>query len=357
MEFAAFDHVEWLAKAWEHGAPKHDLGSSAFAAPWTGRLDLPMVEKDLSWMDLSPETPLRAALAKRWDMPKDQIIVTAGTSGANLAVLMTYIRPGCNVVCERPYYAPLPILAKGLGAEVRYVDRDPASGWRLNPSSVAEQVDENTALIVLTSPDNPTGAVTSQEDFTALGTIAQNVGARVLVDQIYRELTDHPIAAKAHAACITTSGFNKCWGAPGLRTGWLAASEDDAERIMPVHRLAVLTAPEAGARVAQWLIEQENEARTLMEDCLNTSQPIIQNWAKEHGYALETVGMTAFVDMGQDSQTLAKAALAAGVLVIPGDGFGWPGRVRIGLGIDAKRLKDGLEALAGVNSRRPAQTF
>ncbi len=357
MEFPAFDHVEWLARAWKHGAPKHNLGSSAFVAPWAGRLDgLELEAKDLAWIDLDPATELRAALAQRWNRADDELIVTSGTTGANLATLLTFLGPGCNVVCERPYYAPLPHLARGLGAEVRFVDRDPGQNWRLDPADVAKATDSNTALVLLTSPNNPTGAAASAEDLEALGAIAANVGARVLVDQVYRELTDHVIAADQHDACITTSGFNKCWGAPGIRTGWLAATAPDTDRIMQVHRLASLSNPVVGSRIGLHLLAREAEARELLDQRLAATHAIYQTWCEDTGRDAGPIGLTAFPAMHEATE-IAIQAIQNGVLVIPGEGFGTPGHVRISLGIKPGPLREGLAALDRVVSSLPAQTF
>lgn len=359
MEFGRFEHADWLARAWQDGPPRHDLGASGLRTDWTGRLPQRLEPSDVSGLDLHARIPFRDALAARWGLAPERLRVTAGTTGANTAVLLAFLRPGCNVVCERPYYAPLPHLARGLGAQVRFVDRDPDDRWRLDPAAVAQRMDDATALVLLASPNNPTGAAATEADLRALGDAAASVGTRVLVDQVYRELTDHPVAARVHDACLTTAGLNKCWGAPGLRVGWVAGSEADVERVGRVDLLALLAQAPLGTRLGQAMLEREAEARAALEERLAATHAVYRDWCRDAGRpedAEAPFGLTAFPAVG-DGDRVARAALREGLLVVPGSGFGWPDRVRVGLGVEPGALAAGLDALGRVAERADAQTL
>lgn len=359
MDFDRFEHAAWLAHAWREGPPRHNLGASGLHADWTDRLPTRLEASDVSGLDLHAQIPFRDALAARWDLSPERLRVAAGTTGANTAVLLALVRPGCNVVCERPCYAPLPHLARGLGAEVRFVDREPSEGWRLDPAAVAEAVDDDTALVLLASPNNPTGAVATDADLRTLGDAAAGVGARVLVDQVYRELTDHPVAARVHDACITTAGFNKAWGAPGLRTGWVAGTAADMERVEEVARLALLAPVPLGTRLGMALLAREDEARAALEARLAQTHAVYREWCLATDREAEAAaprGLTAFPSVSDDG-AVAEAGLRRGLLVIPGSGFGRPGHVRVGLGIEPAALAEGLRVLDEVTATVHAQTL
>ncbi len=267
---------------------------------------------------------------------------TVGTSGANLAVLAAH-RDG-RLVCERPYYAPLPHTATGLGMPVDFVDRDP--GGRLDPEAVAAAIGPDTSLVALTSPNNPTGQAADADTLRHIAEAAEQHDAVVLVDQVYRELTDHVLGATVHERIISTAGLNKCWGAPGLRAGWMIGDPRRMETMEEVHRLLLLGPSSPGARLATALLPHAATRRAALEARLAANHGIYEHWADQRGIAPATGMLTAFPDLGTDARAVAAAAAKQGILVLPGDVFGRPGHVRIGLGIPSDQLRAALAAFA-----------
>lgn len=344
MAFPPFDHAALLAKAWEGGPPRHDLGGSGLVVPpWHGR---GLFALDPAWLDpgsLRPDDALPARLALH--AGHDGVLVTNGTSGANLAVIGALLRPGDRVVCERPTYMPLPRLAAAAGADVAWVDREPGT-WRLDPAAVATAIDARTRLVLLTSPNNPTGAVSSAADLRRIGDAAAAVGAHVLVDQVFRELTDHPLAAREHGACITTAGLNKCWGAPGLRIGWALAAPDVLPAVANAFQTQLLAPSPPGTRVARRLLDHGAACRAALEQRVAATHERYRAWCQEAGVRHDPVpgALTAFPPLAIGHEG-AHRLLRQGVLVLPGDSFGAPGHVRIGLGGPPAALEAALEAL------------
>ncbi len=354
VSFPAFEHARFLGAA--HATVQHNLGSSAFAAPpWQQRAggnlpSPPPSDFDAGDLHLVPDEGFRAALANHLGVQVDRVEPTAGTTSANLSVFLDRCKPGTTVVVERPTYQPLAAVPQGLGAEVRFVDRRPGD-WRLHPDDVADAADQHTALIVLASPNNPTGAVASPDDLRAFGEIAEQSDALVLVDQVYRELTDHPVAA-LHDRIVSTGGFNKCWGAAGLRVGWLVAHEDRIAGLAEIHRHASLAPPPWGEALAHALLQHQGACRRELEARLAKNHATYTQWLQTGPLEDQPHnrpppwGLTAFADVGvADTYALAHHLLKHGILVIPGEFFGKPGRVRIGLGGDPAALPAALDAL------------
>ena len=341
-----FEHARLLASAWADGPPRHDLGGSGFSAPPWAERGLPAPAWDAAGLDLHPGTALRDRLARRAGLPSEGTLVTAGTTAANLAVIAALAAPGRNVVCERPGYAPLAHVAQAFGAEVRFVDRDP-DGWRLDPDAVAAACDGATVLVALTSPNNPTGVADRPADLVALAEAAADHDAHVLVDQVFRELTDHPVAATLHPALITTAGVNKCWGAPGIRIGWLHAPPDRMPDIVNAHQTLVLAPSRSGMAAVDVLLDHGSACRAALEARLRATHAPYRAWCQEAGVAAGPGrGLTDFPAVpGEDTAELARRALEDGLLLIPGEAFGRPGHVRIGLGGDPDRLRRALDAL------------
>lgn len=351
MEFPAFEHATFLDRAWKH-RPRHNLGSSSFiGGSWQAR-GLPALPQDFDSqkVNLSAEDDLRTALSRHVGVAADRVFASAGTSAANLATMLWAFRPGCNFVVERPFYAPLAATAQGVGADVRFVDRRREEEWRLHPDDVAAATDDDTALVVLASPSNPTQAVASAADLRAFAAVADEHGCHVLVDQVYRELTDHPIAAQLHDRLITTAGFNKSWGIPGIRIGWLAARADVAHAVHNVHMQTVMAPSTPFETVAARLLALAAKCRRQLEDRLAQTVPVYRDWLAATPVVddVEPHHLTAFprLPVADTKAFCERIAADAGVVVVPGEYFGRSGLARIGLGGDADALSAGLEALA-----------
>jgi aspartate/methionine/tyrosine aminotransferase len=174
---------------------------------------------------------------------------------------------------------------------------------------------------------------------------AESCGAYVLVDQVYRELTDQAVAATLHPRILTTAGFNKCWGAPGLRIGWLIAQPDVLGRVHEANRLLGLAPPRAGQVGALMMLEHEARCRKQLEERLAHNHATFRRWAEARGADAAARGLVRFVALGPD---LEARAAQRGLLLLPGRVFGTPGPYRIGFGGEPARFAAALEALASL---------
>ncbi|MFC1791907.1 aminotransferase class I/II-fold pyridoxal phosphate-dependent enzyme, partial [Gemmatimonadota bacterium] len=149
--------------------------------------DLPGAREELALDAFHEEgyEPLLDAIGKKYQVTTDQISVATGASGANFLACGALLRAGDEVVVERPTYDPLLGIPRFLGAQVRRFDRVFEEGFVVDPQRVAAVVTPRTRLIILSNLHNPTGALTSAETLGAVGEIADGVGARVLVDEVY----------------------------------------------------------------------------------------------------------------------------------------------------------------------------
>ncbi len=272
MAIPTFEHAAWLAKAWAAGAPQHDLGVSGFRSPLTESLLRPPTAHDIDGLDLHASVALRDRLARYAGVDPERLRVTAGTSAANAAALAGR---GGNVVVERPTYMPLASLATLFGAELRWAD---------SPQAMVDLVDHQTSAMLLTSPNNPTGREPDVATWKALGDAAADHDAWVIADQVYRELSDAPIAATLHDRIISTAGFNKCWGAPGLRVGWAIGSEQAMSHVEEAHRLLALGPSSHGTRMGEVLLDHEVACREALDRHAAAARGVLDRMLDEHGW-------------------------------------------------------------------------
>ena len=167
-------------------------------------------------------TAVATALARRHGLPADHVLVTAGADGALDRICRAMLRPGDRAVWTTP----------GFDMTRRYVGlaRAEAVGvpWSAGPFPVADVLAaaETAQLVVLTSPNNPTGAAATPADVAA---VAEGVpdGVLVVVDAAYEAFADAPLSEVAlrYDNVVLVRTLSKSWGLAGLRVGWVAARD------------------------------------------------------------------------------------------------------------------------------------
>lgn len=182
--------------------------------------------------------PLLEAIATRYGVSAERVCTAGGTSGANFLVMAAGLRPGDEVVVERPAYDPLLGAARLLGATVRRFDRTFGEGFALDPERVIAATSTRTRLVILTNPHNPTGVATPADVLGTLGNMAAERGVAVLVDEVYREALPDParppVAATLSDVFLSTTSLTKAYGLSGLRAGWIVGPPSWMERVRRV---------------------------------------------------------------------------------------------------------------------------
>ena len=168
---------------------------------------------------------LKKAIANLYTdvVTEDMILSVHGGTGANSIVCYTLCEPGDNVVSVLPNYQMFYSIPEFLGIEVRQVHADASADWKIDFDAMEKLVDENTKMISLASPNNPTGYTLSKEDMERLAEIARKVDAYVVVDEIYRGLGEgymHSIV-DIYEKGICTFGTSKVFSCAGTRVGWI----------------------------------------------------------------------------------------------------------------------------------------
>lgn len=147
-----------------------------------------------------------------------------------LLVMLALVRPGDRVVCTYPGYQSLYEVAAGLGAEVVFWKAREDERWRFHPADLARCLQGEARLVVWNFPHNPTGALPTEQDYEEMIRAAEEAGALIFSDEMYRwlELPGHPTlpsAAEASARAVVLGGLSKSFGLAGLRSGWLLSPD------------------------------------------------------------------------------------------------------------------------------------
>lgn len=167
--------------------------------------------------------PLHETLAQRFGVDTDRVIVTAGGDDALWRACLAMLSPGREMILPTPSFEMLGRYAKLAGADVVSV---PWNSGDYPLEAVLDCVGPKTALIVVVSPNNPTGAVARAGDLVRLAEVAPH--ALLVVDLAYGEFADEDLtrAALALNNALVVRTFSKAWGLAGLRVGYAIGPAD-----------------------------------------------------------------------------------------------------------------------------------
>jgi aminotransferase len=292
--------------------------------------------------------------------PKNEIVVTVGVSEALYLALTAVLNPGEEVIIPTPcfvsYQAEV-ILAGGDPVELpSRVDEN----FQLRPEALEAAITPNTKAVLLGYPNNPTGAVASEETLLQVAKIAEKHDLVVISDEIYDQLVygvKHVCFASLPGMkprTITLGGLSKNYAMTGWRVGYAAASADLLQGLMSIHQFTIMSAPTTaqiagieaikhGADHVEEMRTEYNRRRKLIVGGLNElGLPTFEPRGAFYAFPQITVS-------GMDDKTFAERLLEEEkVAVVPGSAFGAGGEgfVRCSYATAYEKIEQALDAMA-----------
>jgi len=192
---------------------------------------------------------LRAFLQREKGVCGDNILVTAGVSGALMLAFLVLLDPGDEVVIPDPYFVMYKHLANLVGARPVFVDTYP--DFRLTAARLERYLTPRTKIVVLNSPNNPTGAVMGEREICEVADLLAPRDLLVISDEIYDSFTyDLPyVSAAAHCRrCLLVGGFSKSHAMTGWRLGYAVGPAEVIAEMTKLQQFSFVCAPS----FAQW---------------------------------------------------------------------------------------------------------
>lgn len=268
----------------------------------------------------------------------NRIIVTPGASGALLLVMGALLEQGKNVLLADPGYPCNRNFARFVEGKAKAVNVDASTNYQLTANHIKQHWDENTAMVLVASPSNPTGTVLNEQQLKSLSDAVTLKKGHLVVDEIYHGLTydgyDAPTVLAVNQDAFVINSFSKYFGMTGWRLGWLVVPdgyEEVMDRLAQNLFLASSTISQYAALAAfnSETITILNQRRNIFEQRRNSLLPALQSI----GLKVDAPPQGAFyiyadcrqilTDNYPDSMALSKYWLEqAGVAVTPGNDFG-----------------------------------
>lgn len=279
-------------------------------------------------------------LSERFGLEYDpkHILVTVGGSEAIDLALRACVENGDEVLIPDPAYvsySPLVTLADGVPVHVECREED---NFVIKPEYIEKAITPKTKAIILTYPNNPTGAIMTEAQLKAVAEVIIRHDLLVITDEIYAELTyggKHATIAALPGMkerTVYVSGFSKAFAMTGWRMGYVCAPKEIDEAMFKIHQYAIMCAPITSQYAA---IEALKDG---FSDGFSTVEEMRESYDKRRKFVLHSlaeIGMDCFEPQGafyafpsvrktgMDGEAFANGLLAAKkVAVVPGNAFG-----------------------------------
>lgn len=303
------------------------------------------------------------------DYAAEEVVVTSGAQEGLMLLMLALVDPGDEVLLPSPRFTSYDTAVELCGGTVVPVPTREEDDFALMPAEIEARITPRTKMIVLVTPNNPTGAVTPPEQIRAIAELAEKHDLIVVSDEIYEKLVyegnEHLSIASLpgmRERTITLNGFSKSYAMTGWRVGYLAAPEPFVRLLIePRHTLSINTAtPSQFAALAAVTGPQEPVERMLA--AYDERRRFLMGALDEMGLSYGHPGGAFYIyanvsSTGMGAPAFCENLLREGrVMIFPGTLFGdeHEDHIRIGyvqpierIREAADRMSSALRAIAG----------
>lgn len=285
------------------------------------------------------------------------IIVTCGAAGALNIVFKSLLDPGDEILSPTPYFVEYAFYADNHGGVLKTVPV--REDFTLDLEGMAEAIGPKTKIILINSPNNPTGQIYSESSLQQLGEImsrkSREYGHAIYLvsDEPYRKIvydgTPVPSIFQAYTNSLVVTSYSKDLSLPGERIGFVAVSPqaDDAPNLINALSLAnrILGFVNAPSLMQRAIADLQGICVDV--GIYKRKRDLLAEGLLQAGYQL-TVPPGAFYLFPRsplkDDVQFVKLLQEENVLVVPGSGFGGPGHFRIAYCVDDRTIENSLPA-------------
>ncbi len=321
---------------------------------------------------------LRAAIAEKLRRENGltytpgEIVVSNGAKHSIWNAFLTLIEPGDEVLIPVPYWVTFPELVRLVGGDPVFVRPKPGS-MKIGAEELAGAITKRSKLLVLNSPNNPSGAMYSREELAAIGEVVLRHGLFVLSDEIYEQLvfggarhvSIASLGPELRDRTIVVGGVSKTWAMTGWRIGFAASPADLAEGMERLQGQSTSNPAAVSQQAALRAFTGPRDSVDAMRDRFARRREfIVQRLSGMRGVKLVPPdgAFYAFPDMSErirearngvsDSAGLSNFLIdEARIVCVPGSAFGMEGHLRLSYAVSDEDIEEGLNRLEAALDR------
>ena len=287
-----------------------------------------------------------------------QIVVSTGAKHSCYNAILATCQEGDEVIIPAPYWVSYPEMVRLAGAEPVILPTTERNGWKMRAEDFENAMTPRTKMLILNSPNTPSGAVYTREELEAIVAVAAEEEIYILSDEIYEKLVYDDVqhvsvaslSKEAYDLTITVNGFSKAYAMTGWRLGYLAAPEAIAKAADGIQSHSTSHPVSFAQRAAIAALKGDQQPLADMRDEFNlrrgymydriTKIPNITAVKPEGAFYI----LVNISQLGLSSQNFADRLLSkANVAVIPGVAFGDDRTVRLSYATSLDIIKKGMD--------------
>jgi aspartate aminotransferase len=287
-----------------------------------------------------------------------QIIVSNGAKHACYNAILATCQPGDEVIIPSPYWVSYPDMVRLAGAEPVIVPTMERNGWKMSALDFENAMTPRTKMLILNSPNNPTGSVYTREEMEKIVEVAAEEDIYILSDEIYEKLVYDDakhvsiasISKEAYDITLTVNGFSKAYAMTGWRLGYLAAPEAVAKAVDSIQshstshpasfvQRAGLAALKGDQQPISDMRDEFDMRRNYMFDRISKIPNVTAVKPQGAFYVLVNISQLGLTSQNFSDRLLSKANVA----VIPGAAFGDDRTIRLSYATSIDIIKKGLD--------------
>ena len=367
MKIKPFAVEEWM-NAWEVGAKYNIAETCVDSISMNDLFELTGEDKTeflnrlcarrLSYGDIEGLPEFRKGVCGLYKtLNIENIVPTHGASGANHHVFYSLISPGDRVVSIMPTYQQLYSIPESYGADVQILHLSKENNYLPDLEKLRRLVTPKTKMICINNPNNPTGALMSEQMLREIVEIARSADAWILCDEVYRHLSQEdgwcPSIVDLYEKGISVSSMSKVFSLAGLRLGWIATHDMSVVKSCLSHRdYNLVSCGVFDEMLAAAALKHRDKLLERSRKIVRENLQILDDWvgSEPHvNYVKPKAGTTALVyyDLDISSYEFCEEMYKkTGAFVTPGDCFEVPHSMRIGYAYGKQDLIDGLKAIS-----------
>lgn len=299
---------------------------------------------------------LRKLIAQERSVKEENVIITPGARFAVFSAMVSNLSIGDEIIISEPAWPAYRDCANFIGVKVKAIRTNVEQKWDLDLDQLEQLITLNTKMIVLNSPNNPTGKIIREREIDDILKLATKNDILVLSDEVYSMYSYIPyksILDFGYDKSIMVSSFSKSHAMTGFRVGYAVSSKDIIDRISKIQAIAITSVAEPMQYAAIAAMNSNVTTNmTLMKKRLDFIKSELENLPCE--FVNPDGGMYYFVRFNNsiDVNKIISNLLNEGVAVAPGIGFGetYFDFIRISACQPMKLLNDGLKILKKITN-------
>lgn len=309
---------------------------------------------------------LRAAVSEKFKKDNNliykpsQIVVSCGAKHSIFNLIQVLVDEGDEVIIPAPYWVSYPEMVKIAGGKPKIVETSPKNAFKLTASQLEKNITPNTRVLIIASPSNPTGMLYTKKELEPIAAICVKHNIWVISDEIYEKLvyTAEPFTSIAvlnkdiFDLTFTVNGVSKAYAMTGWRIGYAAGQEEVMNYVKNLQDHTTSNPTSISQEAALQALKEPKELTDKMCAVFKHRLELITSLVDtipQISYIRPQGAFYLFCDFSKLGNTfdVAKRILEeANVAIIPGEGFGAPGYMRLSFATSDERIKEGVKRIA-----------